>query len=405
MKAALRTFSMLCLGPVLVLLGGLPPLLQTGQVDLRSWTWPALVLVPVALLLSLKRGWLHAIWVGVGSLGTVLIFVALAAVSFPAITDAGWFALVVALAIMTGICLPRRKRAGMILCAAAILSCWLAREKPLPSSPSPRPKLAVISALPLFWREGEAGVGARSDAPIITILRQRFDVQPLDSPLGRGMAEASALLVAQPRAFSPAELVALDNWVRRGGRLLLLADLLLRWPLSLPLGDRRRPPSVSMAAPLLDHWGVQLLPPTAVGEERRILEDGRLLTTMGGSGFALGPETSCRVEEKGLIARCRIGEGRVVLVADADLIDDRLWMAVSGGPLNARQWSADTAGFVIEALGGGTIARRNWLLSIADLMFALRCAVLAGIGWAMLGSIGFKLFRGKSSGVAVPVSY
>lgn len=404
MKAALRTFLMLCLGPVLVLVGGLPALLQAGQVDVRSWTWPALVLVPIALLLSLKSGWLHAMWAGVGSVGTVLIFISLAAVSHPAPGGIGWFALVVALAVMTGICLPRRMWAGLILCATTISSCCFAREQPVESSHTPRPKLAVISALPLFWREGETGVRARSDAPIITILRQRFDVQPVDSPLARTMTGAKALFVAQPRAFSPTELVALDDWVRNGGRLLLLADPLLRWPSSLPLGDRRRPPAVSMATPLLDHWGIQLLPPSAVGEERRILEDGRLLTTMGRSGFALGPGTPCRVDEGGLIARCAIGNGHAVLVADADLIDDRLWMAVSGAPLNARGWSADTAGFVIEALGGGTIPRRNWLLSVADLVFALRWALLSGIGWAVLGSIGLWWFRGGSITGGVPVT-
>ena len=79
MKAAVRTFLMLCSGPLLVLLGGLPFLLQAGQVDPRHWSWPALMLVPVALMLTLKRGWLHAIWAGVGSFGTVLIFITLAA--------------------------------------------------------------------------------------------------------------------------------------------------------------------------------------------------------------------------------------------------------------------------------------------------------------------------------------
>ncbi len=399
MKAAVRTLLMLCSGPLLVLLGGLPFILQAGQVNPLHWSWPALMLVPVALMLTLKRGWLHAIWAGVGSVGTVLIFITLAASSSSAISEVGWLALVVALAVMAGICLSRRTWVGGILCVGALLSCWVARERPLPAPPSPRPELAVISALPLFWREGEAGFGARSDAPIITILRQRFDVRPLDSPLAGPMARAKALLVAQPRALSPAELVALDDWVRKGGRLLLLADPVLRWPSPLPLGDRRRPPSISMAAPLLHHWGVRLLAPAALGEERRVLEDGGLLTTMASSRFALAPRASCRLEEHGLIARCRIGRGEAVLIADADLIDDRLWLADVAAPLNPRLWTADTPAFVIEGLGGGAMERRNWLRTMADLVRALRWGLLTGIGWAVLGTVILgRLWRANAGG-------
>ena len=385
MKAALRTIAMLSLAPVLVLLGGLPPLLQTGQIDLRSWTWPALILVPIALMLGLRRGWPHAVWAGIGSFGSILIFIALAGASLPEMKDVGWLGLVILLAVTAGICLSRQLWAGLLFCAAALLSCWLAGDPPVAPSPEPRPTLAVISALPLFWREGEAELNARADAPIVTTLRERFDLRPVDSPLSPAVRKASALLLAQPRAFAPAEVVALDGWVRDGGHLLLLADPLLRWPSSLPLGDRRRPPIVSMAGALLDHWGVELLPPDIVGEQRHMLGDGRLITTLGSSRFARRPNAPCRVEQHGLVARCQLGKGDAVLVADADLIDDRLWLADAARPLDAGQWTADTPGFVIEALGGGTVAARNWLRSMDALVLALRWALIGGIFWAMLG--------------------
>ena len=50
------------------------------------------------------------------------------------------------------------------------------------------------------------------------------------------------LLAAQPQALTAERLVALDDWVRAGGRLVLLADPSLRWESSRPLGDRFRPP-------------------------------------------------------------------------------------------------------------------------------------------------------------------
>ena len=73
------------------------------------------------------------------------------------------------------------------------------------------------------------------------------------------------LLAAQPRALPAEELVALDAWVRRGGRLLLLADPMLEWPSERPLGDRLRPPALFADTGLLQHWGLRLDAPDERG--------------------------------------------------------------------------------------------------------------------------------------------
>jgi hypothetical protein len=64
------------------------------------------------------------------------------------------------------------------------------------------------------------------------------------------------LLAAQPQALTAERLVALDKWVRDGGRLVLLADPLLRFDSSRPLGDRFRPPLRYPDTGLLAHWGL-----------------------------------------------------------------------------------------------------------------------------------------------------
>src|SRR3546814_16682605 len=81
-------------------------------------------------------------------------------------------------------------------------------EHRIEPSPGKRAELEVISGLPLFWREN----GVKADAPIITVLRQRFDVRPVDSPLALEKGGAGMLLLAQPRAFSLDAQVALDAW-------------------------------------------------------------------------------------------------------------------------------------------------------------------------------------------------
>lgn len=385
MMAALRIFAMLCAGQLVVLLGGLPDLLRTGQADLRAWIWPTLLLTPAAAILRARRGCLHAFWVGFGSLGTIIFFIWLATGRLVDPATVVRLSFIALLAIGAGLFLISHRWWSLGLGGLAILSCWLAAN-PVAERAKERPALAVMSALPLFWREGVDGVQAREDAPITKILRQRFDLRPVDSPLSGNMRAAKTLLLAQPRGFSPAELSALDSWVRAGGNMLLLADPLLRWPSPLPLGDRRRAPSVNMLAPLLSHWGVELQPPSSAGEKRMLLDDGRLLVTMASSSLAVRRGSSCRTESQALIARCRIGRGQVVLVADADIMDDRLWLADESAPLSLRAWSADTPGFIIQELGGGHVERRIWIKSLPQLIVALRWAMAAGIFWAIMGT-------------------
>ena len=390
--AILRIFVMLCLPAMLALVGGLPAILRTGQIDLLAWRLPALIVIIIAAAgLTIRRGVPAAVWAGVGTFGLLFLFSSLAAGQAPDLAAAGWLLLIILLSLLGGILLAYRHWWSFVPCAAALLFCWLSSQPSAVQTSVQKPTLAVISALPLFWQEGESGPAARADAPIITVLRQRFEVMALDSSLAPGLQQARSLLLAQPRAMSAAELVAVDKWVRAGGRALVLADPLLRWPSPLPLGDRRRPPVATQLVPLLDHWGVRLLLPSSAGENRQFLKDDQLLTTVGAGGFQVLDGSVCRIESMGLIARCLLGRGTVVLLADADVIDDRLWLADPAAPLEPRQWTADTPAFVAQALGSADIAgTRNWVRSAPRLTAALRWAFAAGIFWAILGCLLFR---------------
>jgi hypothetical protein len=122
--------------------------------------------------------------------------------------------------------------------------------------------------------------------------------------------------MAHPLAQPAEDLVALDDWVRRGGRVLLLADPMLEWPSARPLGDPLRPPAMFMDTGLLAHWGLRLDAPGERGPQPRKLGGRNVLTYSPGS-----LEGNCAISPDRLVARCRIGQGRVTIVADADLID------------------------------------------------------------------------------------
>jgi hypothetical protein len=196
------------------------------------------------------------------------------------------------------------------------------------TAPPTRPPLLLMTALPIIWGEGGAFDPNSRPAAAYRALQEEFTVGPIDALDESSLSSASLLLLAQPGRLAPGELVALDAWVRRGGRVLVLTDPHLEWPSEVPLGDIRRPPPVGLLAPLLTHWGLELRQDSIDGATS--FGDGRLLALRHAGRFATTGR-GCRVLEP-FHARCQIGRGQAILLADADLLRDELWMApVEGG--------------------------------------------------------------------------
>jgi hypothetical protein len=206
------------------------------------------------------------------------------------------------------------------------------RAGPADQAPAPakdKPALAVLTALPIVFGEG-FGLDAPAN-PVLSSLSQTYRVRPIDGP--DELPEGGLLLAAQPRALTAERLVALDAWVRRGGRMLLLADPHLEWRSDRPMEDKFRPPVSFDDTGLLVHWGLQLtyseMParPRSLGRQQLVGMSPGVFTAYG---------KSCTVGDGGLRADCRIGRGRAIVIADADWIDPRQWAdAGSSEPLKA----------------------------------------------------------------------
>jgi hypothetical protein len=110
------------------------------------------------------------------------------------------------------------------------------------------------------------------------------------------------LLMAHPRAQPAEALVDLDQWVRRGGRVVVLADPLLRWQSERMPGDPLRPPPDFADTGLLAHWGV------------------RLGLDEAGDGVLRATGADCVISHGGTVAQCRVGKGSARIVADADFM-------------------------------------------------------------------------------------
>lgn len=207
--------------------------------------------------------------------------------------------------------------------AAAALAVAAIRRAPatLPSRPAAqRPALLLLTSLPLLFGEDFSLQGGGS--PTVKRLETRYRVVPISVTSPSELSKGRLLLMAQPPAQTPENLVALDDWVRGGGRVLLLADPLLEWPSKLPLGDPLRPPPMFADTGLLAHWGLRLDAP----DQRGIVVVGVDVYPMVyvSPGRLVAAHSNCVLSRTDIVADCKIGRGRAVVVADADLLNPEL---------------------------------------------------------------------------------
>jgi hypothetical protein len=202
-------------------------------------------------------------------------------------------------------------------------------------APSEPRKTLILTSLPLrTWVNGGAAIEGPRDSAAVAALRHRIapSLMFADGLAAGSVGPDDRLLLAHPAALPPETLVEVDRFVRAGGRAVILADGLSSWPPPHPLGDPRNPPVTSLLTPLLDHWGVRLdapVPGGASSEAVTVMHQGHRLALHSPGHFARLPG-NCRgaaplPDSQPTIATCRIGQGTVVLLADADMLFDPLW--------------------------------------------------------------------------------
>jgi hypothetical protein len=213
---------------------------------------------------------------------------------------------------------------------AGLLVWWLRQEAP-PAQAQAHAPLGLFTTLPIFWGEtadiSETISGTVPPHWARAAIERQYRLAPLDVLTVQSIGPLNDLLLAQPRALSPEENVTLDNWLTTGGRLLLFADPLLTSDSRFALGDPRRPADTALLSPILARWGLELTfdpeqdpaphPGDVFGNAVPLEMAGRLVLLAPQGDTA--PE--CKLAEGGVAAECRIGGGRVLVVADAALLD------------------------------------------------------------------------------------
>lgn len=240
---------------------------------------------------------------------------------------------------------------------------WLSGHVGLARLYAPSPQAAsgrtiLLTGLPLRqW--ARAGQADYADDPALTALGQQLarPVVVQDALAANGLAPSDRLLLAHPLALSPATLVEVDRFVRRGGRAVILADGLSGWPPPYRFGDPRNPPVTSLLTPLLDHWGLTLAAPAPDGPAAGAVSvrDGGQRLAFHSPGYFAAVPGSCRTSaivagQGASVATCRIGAGTAVLLADADLLYAPLWQPQPAWAAHLRP--ADNIAWVAAQLNG-----------------------------------------------------
>lgn len=198
-----------------------------------------------------------------------------------------------------------------------------------------RTQLGLMTSLPLYWPLGAdmaALIDGDSEPPWQRgLLEARYDLQLLDTlsaPEGADdpLGELSQLAVIQPRGLSPQDNVALDDWVRDGGKLLIALDPALTGEYDLALGDPRLPTMAALIPPVIERWGLAVSYDDRQELAVREAEIGEaVLPTVLAGVLALTGEagSGCEIVAEGAAAKCSVGEGTVTVLADAALFEHR----------------------------------------------------------------------------------
>lgn len=211
------------------------------------------------------------------------------------------------------------------LAAALALTCLTAPAAA--QDDDTRPELALMGTVPIFWGEAadieETLLATVEPHWARAVLEQGFVIRPVDYLSAEVLDEHHVLMLAQPRGLTAEENVALDAWVRDGGRLLLFADPLMTGESRFGLGDRRRPQDVALLSPILARWGLALTFDEAQEEGLREADHfgDPLPVNMRGAWEYSGTLRECNIPGDALLAHCSIGAGQALLVADAAMLD------------------------------------------------------------------------------------
>ena len=138
-----------------------------------------------------------------------------------------------------------------------------------------KPKLAIYSSLPISQQSPGGDFGQTSQEwAFVTALRDFFEVIVIDDQPTNIAQDVNIFILMHPKQLSESFEFAIDQFVMRGGRLLLMLDSFSRTDLAsnsqnAMLNNGQLPTAKSKLDRLLNHWGLTFHSEVMVGDPMR----------------------------------------------------------------------------------------------------------------------------------------
>ncbi|MBM7059865.1 Gldg family protein [Pseudomonas sp. UL073] len=133
-----------------------------------------------------------------------------------------------------------------------------------------KPELPVVGLLSSLQINGGFDMAARQPTSpwmLMEDVRQQFKVESLQPKLDKIPDAVSVLLLVHPKDLPQQTLYAIDQFVLRGGKLLVFVDPLSEADHSTPVpGDMGGADKSSNLEPLFKAWGLRLVPDKVLGD-------------------------------------------------------------------------------------------------------------------------------------------
>ncbi len=151
-----------------------------------------------------------------------------------------------------------------------------------------KPKIGIMSPLPVMGKPGLAGFGSEATKPwaLFEELQKDFDVQDVPMNSSEIPEELRVLLVIHPKEITDITQFALDQFLLRGGRLVVFLD-----PYCILDAGKTSEPTASTLPRLLPAWGLEFSSDNVVADldfEARSRE-GRAPSLLDLTSAALSP--------------------------------------------------------------------------------------------------------------------
>lgn len=125
--------------------------------------------------------------------------------------------------------------------------------------------IGVMSSLPVFGDEQQPGMKPWT---IISAMKEFFDVRDLGVKVDAINPDVDVLMIIHPKDLKARTQFAIDQYVLKGGKVLLFLDPLAEADRTAPVPENQAVlPDIDSELPqLMDRWGVEMLPAKIAGD-------------------------------------------------------------------------------------------------------------------------------------------